>query len=199
LLREITASRSANQTRAMIRLVSIGSMDTMITRASGRRLITQWSTYEIRPRTTHGGEGMKTVMSARDILHTGIEMFADNPELLTVKNALALRMAASLKWQQEEMGGVEHAQFAYRNDTPIVPPTHECHPINLVKRGFIDGEGWPKKDNKPNIKLFRWPDGKHWYASIDGKDVSENGRVKWNTAQQAEDAALRFAKRKANP
>ncbi len=52
-------------------------------------------------------------------------------------------------------------------------------------------KAWPK-DAGPKIHLFRWPDGNHWYASVDGRDVVENGIAKWNTEQDAEDAAKRF-------
>ena len=83
-------------------------------------------------------------MNAAQILETGLAMISKNPRLATQKNINSVRIAASLKWQQEEMGGIEHVQFSYRNGTPIVPPDHCAHPINLVRRGFIDGQGWPK-------------------------------------------------------
>jgi hypothetical protein len=137
-------------------------------------------------------KGNVAPMSAREIMAEGISIFAANPDMLTVKNLCSLRMAASLMWQQEEMGGLEHVQFAYRNNTPIVPPGHCGHPLELVKRGFIDGRGWPEKSDKPKIHLHKWPDGNHWYPSVDGVAVIEDGRSKWNTAQQAEDAAKRF-------
>lgn len=130
-------------------------------------------------------------MNARQLLHEGLAMMERNRALATVQNMANLQIAAGLTWQREEMGGEEHLQFAIRNNTPVVPPGHECHPIELVKRGFIDGEGWPKSP-KSKIKLFRWPGGNHWYASADGHEVVENGRIKWNTQQQAEDAAKRF-------
>lgn len=130
-------------------------------------------------------------MTSREILAEGLKILAGNPDMFTMQNFANLRHAARLKWEQEEMGGIEHVQFAYRNNTPIVPPGHCGHPIELVKRGYIDGKGWPTEGEKPKIDLFKWPDGNHWYASVDGVEVVENGCNKWNTAQDAEDAAKR--------
>lgn len=101
-----------------------------------------------------------------------------------------------MQWEREEMGGLEHVQFAYRNGTPIVPIGHCGHPLELVKRGYIDGKGWPKEVETPNIKLSKWPDGNHWYAYVDGQEVIENGNHKWNTPDEAEKAALRYLAKK---
>lgn len=139
-------------------------------------------------------------MKAREILAEGVQKISENPHLLTTRNVMNLRIAASLAWQEEEIGGLEHLQFAYRNGTPIVPPGHVGHPVELVKRGFIDGHGW-KKQEEPKIDLFKWPDGNHWYASVDGTEVNEflglSEIKKWNSAQDAEDAAKRFIARRA--
>lgn len=129
-------------------------------------------------------------MTAREILSEGAAILSQCPGLATKQNVVNIRYAARLKWEQEEMGGLEHVQFAYRNGTPIVPLGDCCHPMELVKRGFVDGKGWPRQTSS-KIHLFKWPDGNHWYASVEGKDVVEFGRGKWNTAQQAEDAAKR--------
>ena len=88
---------------------------------------------------------VKWAMTATQILDEGVRRMAKDPSLATQANVVNLRIAAGLKWQQEEMGGVEHVQFAYRNRTPIVPPGHCCHPVELVKRGYVDGQGWPKE------------------------------------------------------
>lgn len=102
-------------------------------------------------------------------------------------DVLNIRMAARLAWEQKELGGLEHWQFAYRNNTPIVPVGHCCHPIELVKRGFVDGKGWPKVQCElDKVKYFKWLDGNHWYASYEGKDIVHKGLVKWNSQQQAE-------------
>lgn len=66
------------------------------------------------------------------------------PHAKNVTDVNNIRIAARLRWEQKEMGGLEHVQFAYRNSTPIVPVGHCCHPFELVKRGYIDGSGWPK-------------------------------------------------------
>lgn len=131
-------------------------------------------------------------MDSKTILSVGVSLMARNPALATRQNVANLRIAAALAWQREEMGGEEHLQFAHRNSTPVVPPGHECHPVELVKRGFIDGKGWPNNAT-PKISLFRWPDGNHWYASVDGREVIENGLTKWNSPQDAEAAAVRFS------
>lgn len=138
---------------------------------------------------------MKQKMTARQILAEGVRIMVDNPQTVTPLNIINLRIAARLKWEEEEMGGLEHVQFAYRNGTPIVPPNHCGHPTQLVKRGFIDNVGWPKdKKDEPKINLSRWPNGKHWYATVNGMDVKEdNGQRKWNTPEAAERAAKKFA------
>lgn len=34
---------------------------------------------------------------------------------------------------------------------------------------------------KPEIRIFRWPKGKHWYATVDGQEVVDvEGRQKWD-------------------
>ncbi len=131
-------------------------------------------------------------MSSREILAEGMNILAGNPDMMTMQNICNLRIAARLKWEQEEMEGLEHVQFAYRNNTPIVPPGHCGHPLELVKRGFVDGIGW-QKDTAPKIKLSKWPDGNHWYVFVDGVEVIENGCQKWNTPHEAEAAAERYA------
>ena len=135
-------------------------------------------------------------MNSRELLSEGLSIIAQQPQLATLQNLTNVRIAARLKWEQEEMGGIEHVQFAYRNGTPIVPIGHCGHPLELVKRGFVDGVGWPDNAHKPNIKLSRWPDGNHWYAFVDGDEVTEGSEQKWNTPEEAEAAAKRFIQRR---
>ena len=66
------------------------------------------------------------------------------PAARTMQDVVNIRIAGRLAWEVHEMGGQEHVDFAYRNGTPIVPMGHCCHPIELVKRGYVDGKGWPK-------------------------------------------------------
>lgn len=133
-------------------------------------------------------------MNSHEMLQEGVDIFFQCPEMVTMQNVCNLRIAARLKWEQEEMGGLEYVQFAYRNNTPIVPIEHECHPIELMKRGYVDGVGWPEEKIKPNIKISKWFEGNHFYAFVDGNTVTINGEHKWNTAQQAEDAAHEYIK-----
>lgn len=86
-------------------------------------------------------------MNSRQIIEEGIAILAQRPHLATVTNICNLRIAARLKWEEEEMGGLEYIQFARRNNTPIVPCGHVCHPIELVKRGYVDCIGWPESQN----------------------------------------------------
>ena len=138
-------------------------------------------------------------MTSRQILAEGVKMLARRPDMATIQNVCNLRIAASLTWQREEMGGMEHLQFALRNNTPIVPPGHCCHPVELVRRGFVDGVGWPKETRTPDIKLSQWPGGRHWYAFVDGAEVVEDGSNKRNTPEGAEAAAKRFADKESKP
>lgn len=134
-------------------------------------------------------------MTSREILAQGLNILSDGSVEASVENIWKVRIAASLAWQREEMGGIEHVQFAYRNDTPIVPFGHECHPTELIRRGFIDGKGWPEQSDAPKITLSKWPDGNHWYAYVDGEEVIEGDKQKWNTQEQAMDAAKRFCEK----
>jgi hypothetical protein len=136
---------------------------------------------------------MKTArQSPEEIMALCMEML---PFARTFTDAANIRIAGRMAWEEKEMGGIEHVQFAHRNNTPIVPQGHCCHPLELVKRGFIDGHGWPKA--KPataldRVEYFKWQDGNHWYARVDGRDVVVNGAVKWNTREQAQEAARKF-------
>lgn len=136
-------------------------------------------------------------MNSREILEEGVKLMVADPGLQTFQNMMNVRIAARLTWELEEMGGAEHVQFAYRNRTPIVPLGHCCHPLELVKRGFVDGVGWPKPgEETPRVKLHKWPDGNHWYAYVDGEDVVIDGEQKWNTSEEAQEAAREFIKRR---
>jgi len=44
------------------------------------------------------------------------------------------------------------------------------------------------------IKISKWPGGKHWYAKIGNIDVVVNGNQKWNTYELAEKNAKEFLK-----
>lgn len=116
------------------------------------------------------------------------------PRATNLRDQTNVRIAARLAWEEKELGGIEHVQFAYRNGTPIVPPGDCCHPVELVKRGYIDGQGWPAKpkDTLGRVNYFKWPDGAHWYASIDGVDITDGRKVKFDSQPEAERAAKRF-------
>ncbi len=134
-------------------------------------------------------------MGLNRLLHETLRLLDNPPEVperqIFNLDTMNIQIAARASWQMKEMGGLEHVQFAFRNDTPIVPPGHPAHPIELVKRGFIDGRGWAVS-TEPKITLHQWPLGNHWYAKVDGVDVEVDGQSKWNTQTAAYDAAKRF-------
>ena len=43
-----------------------------------------------------------------------------------------------------------------------------------------------------SIKVLRWPNGTHWYAKLGDTDITENGKEKWDTKDEAYRAAERF-------
>lgn len=104
-----------------------------------------------------------------------------NSKGLSLKDECNLKIAGRFAWERREMGGEKYWLFAYKFGTPIVPPGHCCHPKQLIKRG------WKPKDKEKNeINITRWPDGNHFYATINGKDIQDNkGNVKWNTYEEA--------------
>ena len=126
-------------------------------------------------------------MNDDDILDACAEAL---PSARTTEDIMSIRVAARFSWMRKEMGGMEHVLFAHRNNTPIVPFGHECHPVELVKRGFVDGIGWvtQKKPASERVKYTQWPCGKHWYAALDGKDIGVNSVYKWSTREAAEKA-----------
>ncbi len=116
---------------------------------------------------------------------------------------LQIRTAGRFVWERLEMGGFEYVQFAYKYGTPIVPPDHCGHPINLLKRGWK-----PKEIEDVSFNIYRWPDGNHFYAKISCyKDVNKrffeeidvqekNGNVKWDTYELAHLACIEYCERK---
>jgi len=52
---------------------------------------------------------------------------------------------------------------------------------------------WPERE--PKITISRWPNGRHYYARVDGEDVVIDGRMKWDTYGAAEKAAERWMQR----
>lgn len=112
-------------------------------------------------------------------------------------------MAGRMAWEKKELGSDEAWLFAHRNGTPIVPPGHCGHPDELVKRGFIDGFGWPDKKpyyqdtlTKLGIHIIE-PNpsygGKHFYLKVNGVDAKNaDGRLfKCNTYEEAKREGLR--------
>ena len=98
-----------------------------------------------------------------------------------------LGLCGRFAWERKELGSVEAWQFAHRFKSPIVPVGHECHPFELIKRGWKPDES----ENSP-IVISRWPQGTHFYAKINGEDVvDEEGNVKWMPHEAAFKAAAR--------
>lgn len=50
---------------------------------------------------------------------------------------------------------------------------------------------WPKSGV---VEIKQWPQGKHWYAKVDGVEVVINGISKWNSWGEANDAAIKWKK-----
>lgn len=63
--------------------------------------------------------------------------------------------------------------------------------FEIIEEREIDT--WP---DGPRIETFRWPNGKHYYAKVDGTDVEYKGQTKWNTHEAAQSAAEAFVKYK---
>lgn len=46
-----------------------------------------------------------------------------------------------------------------------------------------------------DVRYMKWPNGQHWYAKINTYDVRDkDGKMKWNTKEEAENAAAWFVK-----
>jgi hypothetical protein len=45
---------------------------------------------------------------------------------------------------------------------------------------------------KSDIKISKWEGGKHYYPTLNGHTISVNGREKWNTEQEAMEAATKW-------
>ena len=46
----------------------------------------------------------------------------------------------------------------------------------------MESDWWPEH-TKP--KFQQWPGGKHWYCSVDGRNIEVAGKQKWNTYEAA--------------
>jgi hypothetical protein len=42
------------------------------------------------------------------------------------------------------------------------------------------------------IRIIKWPDGKHFYAKVGNADVVVDGKQKWDSKYAAQKAAERF-------
>ena len=52
---------------------------------------------------------------------------------------------------------------------------------------------FPSDDNKPKIKIKKWPGGSHYYAYINGREVKDEfGNIKWNTEKKANEVVLEY-------
>lgn len=45
------------------------------------------------------------------------------------------------------------------------------------------------------VRIIQWPGGEHFYAKIGNQDVVVNGKQKWDTREEAEEAAKKFRRR----
>lgn len=79
------------------------------------------------------------------------------------------------------------------------------HKEIYVNRNF--GWNWEKKESvqfshknefvfpvfkKERIKIEKFPLGKHFYVYIDGVQIKENDKIKWNTYEEAEKIAKKY-------
>ena len=51
---------------------------------------------------------------------------------------------------------------------------------------------FPTVRDEDDIRIIKWPQGKHWYAKIGDTDVVVDGEQKWNTKAAAKAAAKKF-------
>jgi hypothetical protein len=52
----------------------------------------------------------------------------------------------------------------------------------------------PEDSAKTDYEVYKWAQGRHWYAKVGGKDVVIDGKQCWKTVKDAEDAVKKFAK-----
>lgn len=64
---------------------------------------------------------------------------------------------------------------------------------DLEERFVIEKDSlvWPDFDTN-DIRIIQWPNGKHYYAKIGNLDVVWNGEQKWDTYEDAMQAALTY-------
>lgn len=70
-----------------------------------------------------------------------------------------------------------------------------CFPYNddLVELQFVKRETLDFPDYKEDeIKITRFPLGKHFYVKIGDLEIIENGKCKWNTYERAYEVALKY-------
>lgn len=67
----------------------------------------------------------------------------------------------------------------------------------VVEHHYSDVLAFPhEKYTLDNVRLIMWNGGKHWYAKIGNVDIVDSaGRQKWNTKEEATQAAIEYLRR----
>jgi len=89
-----------------------------------------------------------------------------------------------------------YIQMFQREGSLLVNKNMGCRPIGgrfrILKEDVRDSLVFPEF-TKDDIKVTKWPNGKHWYAKIGNEDVvNEDGNMKWNTYKRAYAMAEKF-------
>ncbi len=56
-----------------------------------------------------------------------------------------------------------------------------------------EADDWPVS---PDVRICRWPNGRHYYVRVNGREFEWRGKAKWNTAREAEAAVAEWRKSK---
>lgn len=72
-----------------------------------------------------------------------------------------------------------------------------CPSLKLIEKS-TNADEWPLLQMTTErllktAKFSKWPNGDHWYVKLsDGRDVEVDGRLKWKSKKEAEEATKKF-------
>lgn len=99
----------------------------------------------------------------------------------------------------EKLDGVVQAKLKILNETGriLINTNGGCMPwtSSFEELESMISERFPQY-TLSDVKVSKWPEGKHFYATVDGTSIEVNGNKKWNSEHDAMTAAKKWLKDK---
>jgi hypothetical protein len=94
---------------------------------------------------------------------------------------------------------VEHGRVLIANTQAVMPLRDDM--FEIIEEKYKEGAGFPdmfhltKSEAIKKCKISKWPEGKHFYISLDGIEVIWKGQNKWNTEKAATEAMKAYCEK----